>query len=191
MNFSSLNLLLLLFSFVFFACGGDAESTADAPAQAKPQKGQQAKKPAKKPVKLLPFQVRNPLTGKKQAKTNAAVSVDNINNKPYKSGTIAMVSDGGKEVLIRGWAFDKAANKPAKEVYLRANGKFFKGTYGVQRDDVASNMNNPQLGKTGFVVKVPRQALKNGKNTIDVIVMNNRGNEFFPVIPKGVIKINL
>jgi hypothetical protein len=70
----------------------------------------------------------------------------------------------GSSVLLRGWAADSAANRPAKEVVAVLNGTVIKRTVpSVDRPDVASALKSESIRVSGYQMAVPFVGMDDGQ----------------------------
>jgi outer membrane protein OmpA-like peptidoglycan-associated protein len=93
----------------------------------------------------------------------------------------------GQPVEIDGWATDRVAKKPAGGVYIGVDKKkYVKAEYGLERDDVAAALGDPDRTAVGYSVTVPAELLKTGSHALDLIVLNADGIGFF-VAPNRIV----
>jgi hypothetical protein len=72
------------------------------------------------------------------------------------AGAIELAARPGRSVLLRGWAADPAASRPAKEVVAVLNGMVIQRTTpSVDRPDVAAALKTESLRASGYQMAVP------------------------------------
>jgi len=95
---------------------------------------------------------------------NLKFSIDSIKKDPKNN-----------YFILGGWAFDSEYNDLAQEVYIRVDHKFYKASYGCERQDVAVYYNKPEYKNCGFFAYV---ILKNAINKISIYI-KSKNNEIY------------
>jgi len=94
--------------------------------------------------------------------------------------TITLQSD---IININGWAVDEETHSIVSAVFADINGKLFPLTYGIERADVAIAFKNPDYIYSGFQDSINVPDLKQGKNTLSFIIVNNKETGFYQTQP--------
>lgn len=95
---------------------------------------------------------------------------------PHNAAPILVFPKTG--VLIRGWAVDTIAQRPAAGVAVSIDGGPAIGAeYGLPRDDATRALGDRAYGYTGFVATIPAEALTPGRHTLTlkIIAADARG----------------
>jgi len=75
-------------------------------------------------------------------------------------------------LVLRGWAVDRHAQKPAGAVEVEINGKAYVCSYGADRADVAAYFNQPAYRHSGFALDLPAAQVGKGKHELHVRVIS-------------------
>ena len=81
------------------------------------------------------------------------------------------VIHAGTSVTVFGWLSNSNASGPADEACLVMDGVIVPkqaGTYGLNRPDVAAQINNPTLAATGYELRLSTKGMRPGRHTLQV-----------------------
>jgi hypothetical protein len=84
----------------------------------------------------------------------------------------------GEEIVLMGWATERAGPALARAACLAVDGKVVRGAttrYHLPRPDLAASFNNKSLGEAGFQIVFPASRLTPGKHSITVSVVTTSG----------------
>jgi hypothetical protein len=86
--------------------------------------------------------------------------------------------------LVRGWAFDFFASKPASAIYLELDAQMekpgiFRADYGQERMDNVALFRSRELAPTGFAAALPASRLGSGTHEIRLVVISADGTKYF------------
>lgn len=77
---------------------------------------------------------------------------------------------------IRGWAFDERLSKLGQDLLFNLdNGDFKKAVYKLQRSDVARAYDNPDITRSGFLIRIPFEELRNDTTQIRLFIQYEEG----------------
>ena len=94
-------------------------------------------------------------------------------------GEVASVPCPNGYAIVRGWAFDFFAMKPASAVYLQIDGRLVRTNYGESRlDNVALFGHDQGLAPTGFSAAIPLTRLGSGAHEIRIVVVSPDGRKY-------------
>ncbi len=110
----------------------------------------------------------------RESKRNTSYRFMEIDDKKLTADrkNVNVTSD---EFMVKGWAFDKHSNAPAKDVYIVINNKRYKCSYGLERKSIAERFENPSLLKTGFSRKLKKADYEQGKHQISIVIVSTDG----------------
>ena len=105
-------------------------------------------------------------------------SLDQFNeiSTPLTKPPVRLPADA--TLMLRGWAVDRNARRPAAGVEIEINGKVYPCSYGGERADVAAYFQQPAYRYSGFVLDLPATTVGKGKHDLRVRVVSADGKTF-------------
>jgi hypothetical protein len=100
-------------------------------------------------------------------------TLDNLNDQPFVAGVpVVLDSKQDRDWILWGWAIDAPANKPAGGVVLILDGKTeLPAKYGVERQDIAVALGNPEYAHSGYQAHLKSGDLSKGHHTAAVVII--------------------
>jgi hypothetical protein len=94
----------------------------------------------------------------------------------------------GKILTISGWGIDKDRQEPAYDLELLIDDNKYIPLYGYERKDIGKWLGS-KFDNTGFIIKLPLTAFKNGINTIMLKIPGNENSLSKKTVK--ILKLNL
>lgn len=100
-------------------------------------------------------------------------NLDYVNNEVFGSQDI-YIDSTHRGTTLEGWAVDVLADNVASAVLVQVGDKIYQADYGKERQSVVDFFNKPNWINSGYVIKVPTQALLE-EGSMKILVVSNDG----------------
>lgn len=86
---------------------------------------------------------------------------------------------GGAAITLHGWAVDAPNGMVAGGVIVSVDAANYQAMYGVVRQDVAAQYNNPAYTKSGFTITFPANMLSPGQHKVAIKVLTKDQKSYY------------
>lgn len=138
------------------------------------------------PVFFLAFQnqkLRTQVTGTRAAVLmlfvvlTTSVAASTLIERFYGKSTLSFridqvsTSPAGDAVIVTGWAIDRGAEDAASGVDVELDGLYYPARYGIDRADIAQQLNSPSYRYSGFEAQIQRSRFAPGQHTVGIRIL--------------------
>jgi hypothetical protein len=98
---------------------------------------------------------------------------------PYDHASTPIEVLRGGDLVLNGWAIDKASATLATAVDLAIDGTPYEAAYGSARPDVAQVLKVPGYLRSGFTFRFPGSRIASGSHRLTVRIVSADGKRYF------------